>query len=108
MKRSHIHCATGMLGAEGVKSGAHRLFRAQLSAQGCALRAISSFTLTLRRRWAVRRLRAQRMLTSADGIAFSVSSNGVVLTKGIDGRLPARFFAKVVDRTGNIVPAPAV
>jgi len=22
MKRSHIHCATGMLGAEGVKSGA--------------------------------------------------------------------------------------
>ena len=47
-------------------------------------------------------------LTLAAGVAFFVSSNGVVLTKGVDGSLSPRFFARVVDRAGNTVEAPAV
>lgn len=39
----------------------------------------------------------------ADGIRFYVASNEAVFTEGVDGVLPARYFARVTDRFGKLV-----
>jgi 2'-phosphotransferase len=40
----------------------------------------------------------------ADGIVFEESDNGVVLTKGIEGVLGAKYIYKVTDRSGFVIP----
>jgi 2'-phosphotransferase len=37
----------------------------------------------------------------ADRMPFFLSSNGVILSPGIDGLIPPRYFARVVDKAGN-------
>ena len=32
-----------------------------------------------------------------DGIIFSISKNGVILSRGIDGVIPTKYFFKVAD-----------
>jgi 2'-phosphotransferase len=36
-----------------------------------------------------------------DGINFYISSNNVILTEGIDGILPPKYFKKVVSKKGE-------
>lgn len=38
-----------------------------------------------------------------DGIVFYESENGVVLTNGIDGVIPTKYFSRVVDRDGTVL-----
>jgi 2'-phosphotransferase len=38
-----------------------------------------------------------------DGIEFHLSSNQVILTTGIDGCLPPRYFMRITDRKGNAI-----
>lgn len=38
-----------------------------------------------------------------DGIEFFISANNVILTEGIDGLLPAKYFKKVMKRDGTII-----
>lgn len=71
MARTHIHCASGLLGEEGVVSGMRR---------SC--------------RYAIYIDAAKAM---ADGIRFFKSDNGVILTSGIGGVLDPKYFSKVVD-----------
>jgi 2'-phosphotransferase len=39
-----------------------------------------------------------------DGIEFYMSSNNVILTKGINGILPPKYFKKVIDKDGLELP----
>jgi len=49
----------------------------------------------------------QRALTDlficfiADGVVFVQSANGVILTEGIDGILPTKYFTKVIKIEDN-------
>ena len=38
-----------------------------------------------------------------DGIEFFISANNVILTEGIDGILPAKYFKKVMKKDGTIL-----
>ena len=38
-----------------------------------------------------------------DGISFYISSNNVILTEGIDGTLPPKYFKKVVGKDGSVL-----
>ena len=38
-----------------------------------------------------------------DGIEFFISGNNVILTEGIDGTLPAKYFKKVMKKDGTIL-----
>ena len=38
-----------------------------------------------------------------DGINFYISSNNVILTEGIDGTLPPKYFKKVVSKDGSVL-----
>jgi 2'-phosphotransferase len=42
----------------------------------------------------------------ADGIAIYTSTNNVVLTAGIDGVVPPKYFAKVVKKDGQVLVPP--
>lgn len=47
------------------------------------------------------------MTISVDGITFLKSANGVILSSGLNGVLHPKYFEKVVDRAGEVVPIPA-
>mmetsp|Transcript_29169 Transcript_29169/g.71668 ORF Transcript_29169/g.71668 Transcript_29169/m.71668 type:complete len:292 (-) Transcript_29169:455-1330(-) len=78
MRRQHIHLARKLPGASGVISGMR---------SSCELMV-----------W----VDVRRAITA--GVKFFESSNGVILTEGVDGVLPPAFFAKAVDRSGHPVP----
>ena len=72
MTRNHVHFATGEPGDGTVMSGA---------------RADANVLVYIDMRAAL-----------AAGIQFYLSTNGVILSRGIDGLIPARFFARVLQR----------
>ncbi|KWU46162.1 putative tRNA 2'-phosphotransferase [Rhodotorula sp. JG-1b] len=80
MARNHIHCAIGLAGESGVISG----MRAN-----CDLFIFLDVAQLL-----------------ADGIAIFTSTNNVVLTAGIDGVVPPKYFAKVVKKDGQVLVPP--
>ena len=76
MKRNHIHLATGLPGS-GVTSGIRK---------SCDVFIYIDVARALQ-----------------DGIKFYRSSNGVILTAGVDGVLHRQYFSKVVDRDGQVL-----
>ena len=38
-----------------------------------------------------------------DGINFYISTNNVILTEGIDGALPFKYFSRVVKKNGQVI-----
>ena len=38
-----------------------------------------------------------------DGIQFFISDNNVILTEGIDGLLPSKYFRKVYKKKGGVI-----
>ncbi|GAA5881880.1 hypothetical protein JCM16303_003447 [Sporobolomyces ruberrimus] len=79
MTRNHIHCAIGLFGEDGVTSG----MRAN-----CDLFIYLDVPALL-----------------SDGVPIFTSSNQVVLTSGIDGTIPPKYFARVVRKSGEtLVP----
>jgi 2'-phosphotransferase len=78
--RNHIHIAIGEPGAGHVISGA---------------RATSDVLIYIDIAAAI-----------ADGIKFYVSTNNVILTRGVDnsGQLPTRYFSRVLKRNRGAVP----
>ena len=83
MRRQHIHFATGTPEQGGVISGMRSTSEALIYAD------------------------IPKML--ADGIKVYRSSNGVILTRGINGMLPTQYFKEVVHaRKGTVIfPVPA-
>ena len=78
MKRNHIHFAAGFPCADGIISGMRKSSQVYIYVNGKAC--------------------------AEDGIKFYRSSNGVILTEGMDGKggvLPVRYFAKVQDAKTN-------
>jgi 2'-phosphotransferase len=75
MDRNHIHMARDMPGESGVISG---------------MRANCEVLIWI-----------DLVKASAEGIRFMASANGVILTEGIDGVIPPKYFSKVVDRKTN-------
>ncbi|EEC47046.1 predicted protein [Phaeodactylum tricornutum CCAP 1055/1] len=76
MKRTHIHCASGLIGENGVISGMRRGCDVYIyiNAEACA----------------------------DAGVVFYRSDNGVLLTAGIKGGiLPCKYFSHVTDAGGN-------
>jgi 2'-phosphotransferase len=71
MKRNHIHFAAGMPGDEGVISGMRRQCQIHIYINGEAC--------------------------TKDGIPFYRSDNGCILTSGIAGMLPCKYFKSVID-----------
>mmetsp|Transcript_1553 Transcript_1553/g.2843 ORF Transcript_1553/g.2843 Transcript_1553/m.2843 type:complete len:252 (+) Transcript_1553:202-957(+) len=71
MKRNHIHFAAGMPGDDGVISGMRRQCQIYIYINGEAC--------------------------AKDGIEFFRSDNGCILTSGIAGVLPCKYFKSVVD-----------
>ncbi|GAA5966302.1 hypothetical protein JCM8115_004821 [Rhodotorula mucilaginosa] len=80
MTRNHIHCAIGLAGESGVISGMRT---------NCDLFIFLDVAQLL-----------------ADGIAIYTSTNNVVLTAGIDGVVPPKYFAKVVKKDGQVLVPP--
>ena len=77
MNRLHIHFAPGMPKEEGVVSG---------------MRGSCDVIIEIDMAGAMK-----------DGIDFYISSNKVILTEGIDGLLPAKYFKKVMKKDGTIL-----
>ena len=79
MNRNHIHFATGLLGEEGVISGMR---------YSCNVLIYIDLVKALE-----------------GGIKFFKSENGVILTEGLNGEgcLPKDYFAKVVNKTGDVL-----
>ena len=77
MSRTHIHFAKGIPTDEGVISG---------------MRLSCGVYIFI-----------DRAKCAADHIEFLESSNGVILTAGVDGMLPIRYFSHVVARSGEVL-----
>ncbi|KAI8330344.1 phosphotransferase KptA/Tpt1 [Chlamydoabsidia padenii] len=75
MNRNHIHCALGLPEDQAVISG---------------MRSTSQVLIYIDMEKALQ-----------DDIRFYRSSNNVILTEGVDGILPHRYFKQVVDRDGH-------
>ena len=78
MQRNHTHWAAGLPGGRGVISG---------------MRSSSDVFIYL-----------DVAAALAGGIQLFRSPNGVILTAGLDGWVPLRFFDRVVDRDGAVLP----
>ncbi|POY71759.1 hypothetical protein BMF94_5120 [Rhodotorula taiwanensis] len=77
MTRNHIHCAIGLASDAGVISG---------------MRANCDLFIYLD---------VPRLL--ADGVPVFTSTNNVVLTAGVDGVVPPKYFSKVVKKDGEVL-----
>jgi 2'-phosphotransferase len=77
MKRNHIHCASGLLGENGVISGMRRTCQVYIYMDGAKC--------------------------ARDGIVFFRSDNGVILTEGVDGELPVTYVSHVTDDSGQVL-----
>ena len=77
MNRNHIHLAPGMPKQEGVISG---------------MRGSCDVYIEIDLFKAIK-----------EGIKFYISSNNVILTEGIDGTLPPKYFKKVVAKDGTVM-----
>ncbi|KAL8279346.1 hypothetical protein RQP46_008158 [Phenoliferia psychrophenolica] len=77
MTRNHVHCAVGLSGEEGVTSG----MRAN-----CDLFIYLDVPLLL-----------------ADDVPIFKSTNNVILTPGVDGTVPPKYFSKVVRKSGEVL-----
>lgn len=77
MSRTHIHFAKGMPSEEGVMSGMRKTCGVYIYIDGtkCA----------------------------SDNIEFLESTNGVILTAGVEGVLPTRYFSHVLTRSGEVL-----
>lgn len=75
MSRNHIHFAPGMPKEEGVISGMR---------QSCDIYISIDMIEAMK-----------------DGINFYISSNNVILTEGINGVLPPKYFKSVVSKKGD-------
>jgi len=75
MSRNHIHLAKDLPGESGVISGMR---------SGCQVLI-----------W------VDLVRASAAGVKFMQSSNGVILTEGVNGSIDPEFFSRVEDRTTN-------
>jgi len=75
MDRNHIHLATGLPGASGVISG---------------MRSSSEIHVFVDMAAAI-----------GDGIVFYRSPNGVILTEGLDGKLPLKYVQRVSSANGT-------
>merc|ERR1712137_498151 len=73
MNRQHIHLANGRNAISGVRSSVEVLVFINLP------------------------------LAIQDGIVFLVSMNQVILTKGIDGVLPPKYFLRAQSKTGELI-----
>ncbi|BGP15935.1 hypothetical protein JCM10213_003634 [Rhodosporidiobolus nylandii] len=81
MTRNHIHCAVGLAGEEGVTSGMRN---------NCDLFIYLDVAKLL-----------------ADAIPVYTSANNVILTAGVDGVVPPKYFKEVKRKGGEVlVPAP--
>ncbi|ORX92135.1 putative tRNA 2'-phosphotransferase [Basidiobolus meristosporus CBS 931.73] len=74
MSRNHIHFASGLVGEEKVISGMRR---------NCTVFIYVDLKKALE-----------------DKVRFFKSSNGVILSEGIDGILPVKYFSQVLDSNG--------
>lgn len=74
MTRNHIHFAPGLPKEEGVISG---------------MRGSCDIYIEI-----------DLFNAMKDGIDFFISSNNVILTEGIDGVLPPKYFKKVTRKNG--------
>lgn len=77
MNRNHIHFAKGMPSDDGVISGMRKTCSVYIFCNGkqCA----------------------------EDGIEFFESANGVILTSGIEGILPPKYFTHVLSKSGEVL-----
>ena len=77
MNRQHMHFASGLLGEDGVISGMRKTCQVYIyvNAIQCA----------------------------SDDIVFFRSDNGVLLTSGLEGKLPKRYFSHVTDMNGKLL-----
>jgi 2'-phosphotransferase len=79
MARNHVHMAIGMPGKNGVISG---------------MRASCEIVIEVNMVRAIKE----------GGISFHISENKVILSSGIDGVIPSRFFRHVtIIKTGEII-----
>ena len=77
MSRTHIHFAKGMPTDDGVISGMRQSCGVYIFVDGAKC--------------------------AADHIEFLESSNGVILTAGVNGILPPKYFSHVVTRSGEVL-----
>lgn len=75
MSRNHMHFAPGMPKEDGVISG---------------MRSSCDVYIEIDMFSAIK-----------DGVNFYISSNNVILTEGIDGVLPPKYFKKVTSKKGE-------
>lgn len=81
MTRSHIHCAAGLSTDKQVISGMRK---------SCDVFVYIDAASAMEA-----------------GVPFFLSTNGVILTPGLEGVLAPQFFAQVTDREGNdLLPTP--
>jgi 2'-phosphotransferase len=77
MSRNHVHFASGYPGDKGVISGMRKT---------CDIYIELDLAKAL-----------------ADGLVFYLSHNGVILSAGINGTIPTKYFKRVTDANNRII-----